>query len=548
MSNGRRHVAGDESKRSLNDGLLSLRNAERWLNLRRCHMGERADQLKAFASVLIAARHASCVTSRPSQLHVSPSSRRISRTMATLGLEKPQTYDIEEECVLSDTRCDDQLPPKNVFGEMAALARKLGEDGVDLGQGFPDFDPPDFVVEALRKELVAGTEGEVRITHQYTRTAGFPPLAEVLASRYSKHLGRYIDPMSEVAITVGCTNALFLSLQMVLAKAAVGCNEVVVLEPFFGLYRDQTVGLNGKLRSVPLHFNATARSFSLDIEALRSAIGPQTAAIIVNTPQNPTGKAFEYEELEAIADIVRANPHVVVISDEVYKFMVFDPPQNYYQVVLEDYAEKPAGHFHFATFPDMWSRTITVSSAGKTFGITGWQIGWATGPDEFIGPIQKYMSNLQFCAPTLMQRALTQVFKQADEPFRGHISYYEWLRDDYSMRRQRMVSALEGAGIPTVRSQGGFFLLADISGLCGPNGPLGDVWAEESQPGEAQDWTFCRAMAKKLGVVALPMSPFFSDDTPADVRTRFVRFCFAKTDSTLEEAAKRLQMLKAASI
>lgn len=523
---------------------MSNTTGERLHNLREQHVGKRVGQFRALASLFFAVRPAvsrGLSSGRP----CNPGSRA-RWPIAVVGLEKTQSNALaqDQECILSDNRCDDAaiLPAKNVFGEMSAIARTLGKDGVDLGQGFPDFDPPEFVVDALRKELIPGKEGEVRTTHQYTRTAGFPPLADMLAARYSKHLGRSIDPMSEVAITVGCTNALYLSLQTVLENAAPGCDEIVVLEPFFELYRAQTEGLGGKLRTVPLHFDEAARSFSLDIDALSNAMGPQTAAIIVNTPQNPTGKAFEEEELLAISDLVRAHPQVVVISDEVYKFMIFDPPQQ--PVANDDFATRPIGHVHFATLPDMWSRTITVSSAGKTFGITGWQIGWAIGPERFLGPMQRYMSNLQFCAPTLMQRALTQVLKQADEPFRGYSSYYEWLRDNYSSRRKQMVSALEGAGIPTVTSQGGFFLLADISGMCGPDGPLGDVWDEVSQPGEAEDWTFCRALAQKLGVVALPMSPFFGADTPVHVRTRFVRFCFAKTDSTLAEAARRLQMLK----
>merc|ERR1711971_247144 len=202
------------------------------------------------------------------------------------------------------------------------------------------------------------------------------------------------------------------------------------------------------------------------------------------------------------------------------------------------------GHVHFASLPYMWDRTTTVSSAGKTFGITGWQVGWAIGPVRLLSQMQSYIPNLQFCAPTLMQRAVPKVIKRADEPFNGFKSYYAWLRHDYSERRDRMASALEHAGIPTVKEGGGFFLLADISSKCGSSGPLGDVWDEVSQPGEALDWTFCRALAKKVGIVALPISPFFGPDTPDEVRTRFVRFCFGKTDSTLDEAEKRLRLLK----
>lgn len=427
---------------------------------------------------------------------------------------------------------------KSVFGEMSALARELGSDGVDLGQGFPNFDPPDFVVQALRDELETMTDGGPQTRHQYTRTAGHPAFVEVIADRYSRHLGRDIDPMSEVAVSVGATGGLYLSLQTILSLSGPDAREIVALEPFFELYRAQASGLGATLKTVPLAWDDGERSFSLDAEALRKAIGPHTAALIVNTPHNPTGKAFTEEELLAVADIVRENPHVTVISDEVYKFMIYDPPGG----VGED-PNRPWGHTHFAKLPDMWKQTITVSSAGKTFGITGWQIGWVIGPKEYLAPIHKFMPNLQFCAPTLMQRALKRVFDEAAKPVWGQPSYYQWLREDYRKRRELMVSALENVGIATAKSQGGFFLLGDIGDLCGEDGPLGNSWRASIRPDEPRDWTFCRALAAEIGMVALPVSPFFGPDAPSGVRTRFARFCFAKTFATLEEAERRLQGL-----
>eukprot|EP00439_Symbiodinium_sp_Y106_P050920 s2851_g6.t1 len=336
--------------------------------------------------------------------------------------------------------------PKSVFGEFSGLARMLGDSCVDLGQGFPNYDPPDFVVQALRDELDGTGKGQVRTRHQYTRTAGHVPLVEVLAERYSGHLGRPLDALKEVAVTVGATNALFLAMQAALSRSP-EAREIVALEPFFELYRSQAHGLGADFRSVPLRFDEAKHSFELDIEALASSLGPQTAALIVNTPHNPTGKAFEESELEAIAELVRQHPNILVISDEVYKYMIFDPPPS----GLAKAKDMPAGHIHFARLPDMWERTLTVSSAGKTFGITGWQIGWLIGPSSWMEPIQRFMPNLQFCAPTLTQRALCRVLRQAAEPYSGVESYYEWLRQDYARRRASMVEALESAGITTAR-------------------------------------------------------------------------------------------------
>lgn len=416
----------------------------------------------------------------------------------------------------------------------------LGDSCVDLGQGFPNYDPPDFVVQALRDELDGTGKGKVRTRHQYTRTAGHVPLVEVLAERYSGHLGRPLDALKEVAVTVGATNALFLAMQAALSRSP-EAREIVALEPFFELYRSQAHGLGADFRSVPLRFDEAKHSFELDIEALASSLGPQTAALIVNTPHNPTGKAFDESEMEAIAELLRQHPNILVISDEVYKYMIFDPPSS----GLAEAKDMPAGHIHFARLPDMWERTLTVSSAGKTFGITGWQIGWLIGPSAWMEPIQRFMPNLQFCAPTLTQRALCRVLRQAAEPYSGVGSYYEWLRQDYARRRASMVEALESAGITTARSQGGFFLLGDISDLCGPEGPLHESWEASLRPDEAKDWTCCRALAAEVGIVCLPVSPFFGEQTPESIRTRFARFCFAKTDATLEEAAKRLRSLRA---
>lgn len=433
----------------------------------------------------------------------------------------------------------EEPPAKSVFGEFSCLARMLGDSCVDLGQGFPNFDPPEFVVQALRDELEGPVVGAVRTRHQYTRTAGHVTLVEALAERYEGHLGRPLDPMKEVAVTVGATNALFLAMQAALARGH--GREIVALEPFFELYRSQARGLHAEFRSVPLRFDEEAHAFELDEAALAEALGPDTCALIVNTPHNPTGKAFEEWELKAIAKLVEQHPHILVISDEVYKYMIFDPPSGSPSTAKD----APKGHVHFAKLPGMWERTLTVSSAGKTFGITGWQIGWLIGPKQWMEPIQRFMPNLQFCAPTLTQRALCRVLRQAAQPFHGLESYYEWLRQDYARRRDIMVNALEAGGIKTARSQGGFFLLGDISGLSGPDGPLHESWQASLRPGEAADWTTCRALAAEIGIVSLPVSPFFGHGTAEHIRTRFARFCFAKTDATLEEAAKRLKSLRA---
>jgi DNA-binding transcriptional MocR family regulator len=244
-----------------------------------------------------------------------------------------------------------------VWSEFGALAASLKDRAINLGQGFPNWAPPDFVLEA---SMAAMSEG----SHQYTRTAGHPSLITTLAARYSMHLERDINPESEVAITIGASQALFLSLQTLLSPG----DEVILVEPFFDLYLGQIRLAGGTPVFVPL----TPRddgTWDLDMELLRQKINPKTRAIILNSPHNPSGKVFKRSEMEEMAQLVRENERITVISDEVYKYIVHTPTS-----VDGSETLGTEGHIHFAKLPGMWDRTITVSSAGKTFSVTGWQV------------------------------------------------------------------------------------------------------------------------------------------------------------------------------
>ncbi|CAM9247305.1 unnamed protein product, partial [Hapterophycus canaliculatus] len=225
-------------------------------------------------------------------------------------VEPPHGADPEELEIpaLREVRSNSAGP--TVWSEFSALAAETGAP-VNLGQGFPDWNPPEFVVAAAQKALSQGF-------HQYTRTAGHPRLVQLLAKRYSKHFGRDVDPFSQVAITIGASQALYVSFQAILSPG----DEVVLLEPFFDLYLGQIRMAGGVAVQVPL--GVVDGEWRLDAEALRSVVTPRTRAIVVNTPHNPTGKVFSRQELEAIADVVRENPRMLVISDEVYKYMVYE--------------------------------------------------------------------------------------------------------------------------------------------------------------------------------------------------------------------------------
>ena len=277
-----------------------------------------------------------------------------------------------------------------VWSEFGALAAEL-PDAVNLGQGFPDWVPPEFVVEAAQAALRDGF-------HQYTRPAGHPALAQVLARRYSRHLHRDVAPMEEVAVTVGASQALYLTLQALLNPG----EEVLLLEPAFDLYYGQ-IRLAGGV-AVPVPLSVDGAVWSLDIAALEASVTERTKLLVLNSPHNPTGKTFSADEMEAIAALVRRHPNLRVISDEVYKYTV--------------YAGEP--HTHFAALPGMFDRTVTLSSAGKTFSITGWQAGWCVGPAELIKPIQLLLPFVQFCVSTPMQEALARVLDLAGAPCNRH--------------------------------------------------------------------------------------------------------------------------------
>ena len=402
-----------------------------------------------------------------------------------------------------------------VWSEFGKLAVETG--AINLGQGFPDWQPPAFVVEQAHTALEEGF-------HQYTRPAGHPPLVEVLAKRYSGHLRRPVDTMREVAVTVGASQALYLTLQVLVNPG----DEVLLLEPAFDLYYGQVRLAGGTVVPVPLAVDTVVGRWRLDVDALARAVTPRTKLLVLNSPHNPTGTAFSADEMAAIAAVVRTQPGMLVISDEVYKYTV--------------YAEGRA-HEHFAALPGMFDRTVTLSSAGKTFSITGWQTGWCVGPERLIRPIQLLLPFVQFCVSTPVQNALSRVLTLADGSYEGHASYYEWLKALYRRKREVLARGLRRAGMRVMAGDGGFFLMADTSAIRVPRRYLGEA-TPASPGGVTRDWAFCRWMALEGGVIAIPASPFYSPQNKR-LAAGYIRFAFCKGDDTIEEACDRIEKLVA---
>lgn len=355
---------------------------------------------------------------------------------------------------------------------------------------------------------------------------------------------------------------------------------MILFEPFFDLYVNQIKLAGGTPVYVPLTFKPytpdddktgliSGGEWVLEAENLREKITPKTRAIILNSPHNPTGKIFSREEMEFIADAVLnvADQKCVVLSDEVYKYIVHSNPPfnddheingNVNTDISREETQPSAsplitckGHIHFASLPSMYSRTITISSAGKTFSATGWQVGWAVGPSHLIQPIHQLLPYVQFCASTVLQEALARALPRADTPYRGFGSYYEYMVDMYTKKRDVLAAALKEAGfaVPDYdkTSGGGFFIFARITNKVRDALPRErrDVANPASPGGVARlDWALCQWMAEEKGVLCIPATPFFSEERVKKGDAEgFVRVAFCKTNETLEAASEALGKL-----
>lgn len=481
---------------------------------------------------------ASAFTGNVHVLSSPTSKRRFTFTASTDGNHK--LYSADHSNVGQATERLGILQGPTVWTEFGRLAQEH-HISANLGQGFPDWAPPQFAIDSIVEA------NQIVQNHQYTRTAGHPNLVNMLAKRYSIHLDRTVDAMKEVAVTVGASQALYLSLQTLVKPG----DEVILFEPFFDLYVNQVKLAGGTPVFCPLTFVpyddtpgvVSGGDWILDPDLLMSKVSPQTKAIILNSPHNPTGKIFTRKEMEFISEALElAGPDCVVLSDEVYKYIVHSPPN--------DPAERRGesslceGHIHFASLPGMWDRTITISSAGKTFSATGWQVGWCVGPAHLIGRIHQALPYVQFCASTLMQEALARSLPKADLPYQGFESYYHYLKHKYTRKRDLLSSALRQAGfaIPDYDKTpgGGFFIFARIGPTIASQLPtrLVNVPNAAAPGGVArQDWALCQWLLEEKGILCIPASPFFSEPSSQGMSDEFVRIAFCKTDETIQAAA-----------
>ncbi|WP_456786997.1 pyridoxal phosphate-dependent aminotransferase [Cellulomonas sp. P5_C5] len=387
---------------------------------------------------------------------------------------------------------DDGVPRATVFAEMSALAARTG--AVNLGQGFPDVDGPASVARAAADAIAAGA-------NQYPPGPGIPELRAAVAEHQSSRYGLTWDPDREVLVTAGATEALAAT---VLALAGPG-DEVLTLEPFYDSYAAVVALAGATHTTAPLV--ATDSGFRLDLDALAAAFTPRTRLVLVNTPHNPTGTVLTRDELSAIARLA-VEHDALVVTDEVYEHLVLDG--------------SGAVHVPIATLPGMAERTLTISSAGKTFSFTGWKIGWVTGPEPLVTAVRTVKQFLTYVNGAPFQPAVAFALRDPDVA-----AWVVELAHSLSRRRDLLCAGLEDAGFAVVRPQGTYFVLADAAPL-----------------GYTDGAALCRDLPRLAGVVGVPVTAFTHAGSDVDRALRsWVRFTFVKRDEVLTQAVTGLHRL-----
>ncbi len=371
----------------------------------------------------------------------------------------------------------------SIFAEMSTLA--LETKSINLGQGFPDSDGPTEVLDAAIQAIRDGH-------NQYPPDRGIEQLRRAVAEHQDRFYGQLVDP-SDVVISTGAAESLAAATLALVAQG----DEVILFEPYFDLYAS-CISLAGGIRKT---VTLNAPDYSFNIDELTEQITSRTRFILLNTPHNPTGKVFSREEMEQIAEVAIKND-VLVVTDEVYEHMTYDGKQ----------------HIPIATLPGMAERTLTVSSSGKSFGLTGWKIGWCHGPTEMAKAVHTVKQNLTFASGAPFQPAIAEALALGDD-------YFEELARDLCVKRDLISAGLTDIGLQVFPAFGTYYVTADVTPL-----------------GYEDGMSFCLDIPKRCGVVAVPTDVFYDHPTAGK---SIVRFAYCKQPEVLNEAVERLSTLKA---
>jgi aminotransferase len=368
---------------------------------------------------------------------------------------------------------------ESVIREMTRLAMEKG--AINLAQGFPDFSAPEEIKQAAQQAIAADF-------NQYAITWGAKPFRDAIAAKYRKWYGLDYDPEREITVCCGSTEGMIASM---LAVTNPG-DEVIVFEPYYENYGPDTLLCDAQRKLVSLR----APDWTFDPDELRRAFSPKTKAIILNSPNNPTGRVFGRAELMVIAELCREFD-ALAITDEIYEHILYDS----------------ASHIPIATLPGMRERSVLVNSMSKTYSVTGWRVGWVLAAPDLTDSVRKVHDFLTVGAAAPLQQAGVLALNMPD-------SYYQKLARDYQGRRDMLLGVLEGAGFRCFRPDGAYYIMTDIRDFGFPD-----------------DYTFVRHMIEQAGVAAVPGSSFFANSNDG---SKLIRFCFCKKYETLEEARLRL--------
>ena len=376
---------------------------------------------------------------------------------------------------------------ESVIREMTRVVDARG--GVNLAQGMPNFPPPRELLEAAHRAI----EGDF---HQYAITWGAPSLRRAIADKYAKVYGMDVDPERNVTVCCGSTETMLSTLLAVLNPG----DEVIIFEPFYENYGPGCIISGAEPVFVPLE----PPDFAFDPDRLTKAVTPRTRAIILNSPNNPTGKVFSRAELETIATLCREH-NLLAITDEIYEHIVYDG----------------LGHTPIATLPGMAERTVTISGISKSYSVTGWRVGYAIAPAGLSVGVRRAHDFVTVGAPHLLQEAAVTALGLPD-------AYYVRLREEYQARRDLLWGYVEKAGFVAWKPRGAYYILTDVAHFL-------------TQYGVKDDTAFAMWLIENVGVATVPGSSFYAH--PELGRTK-IRFCFPKTDAVLRDAGERLLKLQ----
>src|SRR5450755_903011 len=371
---------------------------------------------------------------------------------------------------------------ESVIREMTRLAMEC--KAVNLAQGFPDFSAPADIKQAAQEAIAADF-------NQYAITWGAKPFRDAIAAKYRKWYGLDYDPQREITVCCGSTEGMIASM---LAVTDPG-DEVIVFEPYYENYGPDTLLCGAQRKLVSLR----PPDWTFDPDELRRAFSPKTKAIILNSPNNPTGRVFTLAELQVIADLCQEFD-ALTITDEIYEHILYDS----------------ASHIPIATLPGMRERSVLVNSMSKTYSVTGWRVGWVLAAPDLTESIRKVHDFLTVGAAAPLQQAGVLALNMPD-------SYYQKLARDYQGKRDMLLGILEGAGFRCFRPDGAYYIMTDIQKF-----------------GFADDYAFVRHLIERVGVAAVPGSSFFAD---SNAGSTLIRFCFCKKYETLEAAGVRLRRI-----